>query len=120
MGDREHGFSASLLEGVLLVVNLSIALETFSDDPDAALSIEAEALQQRLQGLGITSSMELFIGGGVDPEAFGCELNMTPIFRSQDAAVSAARALGRPKWLVVSWRTDQSAGVKLLASNDNN
>jgi predicted transport protein len=92
--------SGAVAEGILLVVNLSIALETFSDDPDAALEQQAGALQQQLQRVGIDNSMELFIGGAVDPSVLGCELMLTPIFRSQDAAANAARALMRPKWLV--------------------
>ena len=118
-GIVKHGIALSILDGVLLVVNLSIALETFSDDPDAALEGAASALQNRLAALGITSSMELFIGGAHDPSAFGCELMLTSIFRTQDAAVAAAQALGRPKWLVVSWRTDQSGGVRLTASDSD-
>lgn len=115
-----HHFVGAIAEGVLLIVNLSLALETFSDDPDEAIEGEAAGLQRRLEALGITSSMELFLGGALDPTAFGCELKLTSIFRSQEAAVTAALALGRTKWLVVSWRTDQSGGVHLVASNDGN
>jgi hypothetical protein len=115
----KHGFVPSLLEGVLLVVNLSIALETFSDDPETALQQEATALQQLLQRMGITNSMELFIGGGVDTSQRGCELKLTPIFRSKDPAVNSASALGRDKWFVASWRTDQCGGATIVASSGN-
>ncbi|HME09426.1 MAG TPA: hypothetical protein VKG25_20370 [Bryobacteraceae bacterium] len=115
----KHGFALSLLDGVLLVVNLSIALETFTDDPDAALEQEAVALQKALQGMGMNKPMELFIGGAVDTSNLGCELKLTPIFRSQEAATASARALGRPNWLVASWRTDQSGGVTVVAFSGN-
>lgn len=109
-----HGIAAGLSEGVVLLVTLSIALETFFDDPDVALGERAEALNQRLEEMGFEAPMELFIGGAVDTAQPGCELMVTPIFRSKQAATEAARATGRPQWLVVSWRTDQSGGVKVL------
>jgi len=108
-----HGVAAAVSEGLLLLVTLSIALETFFDDPDAALAGRAEALQQKLQGMGFEVPMELFIGGAVDTTQRGCELMVTPIFRSEQAAAEAARATGRSQRLVVSWRTDQSGGVKV-------
>jgi hypothetical protein len=107
-------FAAAVAESVLLVVTLSIAIETFVDDPDVALAERAAALKGRLAEVGIEAPMELFIGGGVDTAQHGCELMVTPIFRSQQAATEAARATGRSQWLVVSWRTDQSGGVKVL------
>lgn len=58
--------------------------------------------------------MELFLGGAVDTSVRGCELKLTSIFRNQEAAESAARSLGRSKWLVVRWRTDQSGGVRVV------
>jgi len=109
-----HGIAAGLFEGVLLLVTLSIALETTFDDPDVTLAQSAAALQGKLEEMGIDSSMELFIGGAVDTTQLGCELMLTPIYRSVQAATEAARATGRHQWLVVSWRTDQSGGVKVL------
>jgi hypothetical protein len=110
-------FAGFFLEGILAIVNLSIALDTFSDDASAALSEAAHGLQESLLELGITASMELFIGGGVDLQAIGCELQMTPIFRSQEDAASAAEALGRSEWLVVAWRTNQSGGMHVVETN---
>jgi hypothetical protein len=109
-----HGIAAALSEGVLLLVTLSIALETFFDDPDEALAQRAAALKGRLEELGFEAPMELFIGGAVDKDQPGCELMLTPIFRSEQAATEAARATGRPQRIVVSWRTDQSGGIKVL------
>lgn len=113
-------FAGALLEGVLMVVMLSISLETFSDDPDEALAGQASALQRTLQRLGIENSMELFLGGAVDTSNFGCELMMTPVFRTLEAASASARGLGRPQWIVTSWRTDQSNSVNIVASSSSN
>ena len=110
--------AGSIAGGVIFFLNLSIALETFTDDPDERLTQAASALQAKLQEMGFNQSMELFLGGGVDTSVAGCELMLTPIFRSKDAAVTAAKGLGRPHWLVVSWRTDQSGGATVVANSD--
>ena len=109
-----HGIAAGLSEGVFLLVTLSIVLQTTFDDADVALAQRAAALKEKLEEMGIEAPMELFIGGGVDTSQPGCELMLTPIFRSEQAATDAARATGRPQRIVVSWRTDQSGGVRVL------
>jgi hypothetical protein len=111
--------AGGIAEGVLAVVNLSISLETFSDDPETALQEQATALQQLLQRLGIQNSMELFTGAAVDLEEHGCELLLTSVFRFQDSATKAAQALGRSQWFVMSWRTDQSGGGDIVSSSGN-
>src|SRR5204863_8436889 len=105
--------------GVLMVVTLSIALEILSDDPEVALEQQAAALQALLQRLGIEGSMELFLGVAVDKSILGCELMLRPVFRTQEAATDSARGLGRPEWLVASWRTDQSGGIKIVDFSGN-
>jgi hypothetical protein len=116
--DLGEGLAAGIGGSVIFFVNLSIALETFTDDPDERLTQAASTLQAKLQDMGFNQSMELFIGGGVDISVAGCELMLTSIFRSKDAAVTAAKGLGRPHWLVVSWRTDQSGGATVVANSD--
>jgi hypothetical protein len=102
---------------VLALIELSMSLEAFSDDPDQRISEVAATLNEQLASVGFSESLVLFLGGGVDTSATGCELQLTPIFRDQGAAVSAAQAIGRPQWLVVSWRTDQSGGATIVASS---
>lgn len=109
--------AGGLAEGIIAVVNLSIALETFSDDPDTAIAERAQRLQAAMSDLGITTPLDLFLGGGVDLSVAGCELQLTRIFRHQADAEAAARALGRGQWLVINWRTDQSGGMRLVASS---
>jgi hypothetical protein len=116
--DLTEGIAAGIAGTALFALNLSIALETFSDDPDQRLAQAASAVQDQLQKMGFTDSMNLFIGGGVDTTAAGCELQLTPIHRTQDAAVAAASGMGRPHWLVASWRTDQSGGATVVAASD--
>lgn len=109
-------FAALSLEGIVAVVNLSIALETFSDDPDVALEQGVARLQQQMTAVGFSASLELFLGGGVDHTVAGCELKMTSLFRNQADAIAATQALGRAQWLVVRWRSDQSGGIDIVQS----
>lgn len=111
--DCYEGLAGGIAGGVLFVINLSIALETFTDDPETRLSEAASALQAQIQKMGFDGSVELFIGSGLDKSVEGCELKLTSVFRTQDDATTAAKALGRPHWLVASWRTDQSGGAKI-------
>ena len=113
LGKHFMGYTA---EGIIAIVNLSIALETFSDDPDTALMERGDRLQAALTNLGFTEPLTLYIGGGVDLNAPGCELKVTPIFRRQSDAVAAARAMGRDRWLVGAWRTDQCGGLEIVES----
>jgi hypothetical protein len=111
--------AGSLVELVLLVIDVAIASETFFDDAEDRLSQAAPALQQQLQDMGFSGSMELFLGAGLDLAAAGCELRLAPVQRSQDAAVNAARGIGRAQWFVASWRTDQSGGATIVASSQS-
>jgi hypothetical protein len=115
--DLGEGLAAGIGGSVIFFLNLSIALETFTDDPGERLTQAATALQSKLQHMGFDQSMELFIGGGVDTSQRGCELMLTPIFRSQDTATNSAKALGRNEWFVASWRTDQSGGATIVDSS---
>jgi hypothetical protein len=112
----EVGLAAFFGSGILLAVGLSIGLETFSDDPGAAISANVARIQDQLGQLGFTASFSLFVGGAIDLAQTGCELKMTSIFRQQEDAKSAAMAMGRPHFVIASWRSDQSGGVEVVAS----
>jgi hypothetical protein len=104
---------------VTTLIDLSIALQTHFDDPNEALQDYASRLQQLFGGMSETSNAAFFIGGAVDFEQPGCELKVTPIFRNSDDAMQAARALGRPgPKFVACWRSDQSGGATVVASED--
>jgi hypothetical protein len=110
------GLAAFFGSGILLAVGLSIGLETFSDDPGAVISENATRIQDQLSEMGFTASFSLFVGGAIDPGQAGCELKMTSIFRQLEDAKAAALAMGRPHFVVASWRSDQSGGVEVVAS----
>ena len=104
---------------VTTFIDLSIALQTHFDDPNQALQDYATRLQALLGGMDENANVAFFVGGAVDLNQPGCELQVTPIFRNADDAMKAARALGRPGTkFVVSWRSDQSGGAAVVESED--
>jgi hypothetical protein len=106
--------AGGILSGVMFLIDLSVALQTFSDDPETALQNGANRLQQQLHELGFGAPLELFIAGGFDLLQTGCELRLTGIHRHEETAVSAAQQLGRSQWFVAAWRSDQSGGAKIV------
>ena len=110
------GLVAASGSAILAIIDLCIGATVHFHDGSEAVAAKASELAGVLTGMGITDSMELFLGGGVDTNVPGCELKLTPVFRGLDSARSAAQALGRLEFVVVSWRTDQSGGVKLADS----
>ncbi|TFW26504.1 hypothetical protein [Duganella callida] len=111
-----EALAGGILGGILDIVTVSLALETFNDDPEQAIVEAGTTLQDALQRMGYDVGMELYIGGGLQiaPETTGCEISLTAIYRSQEAASAAAKAIGRPNYLVAGWRTDQSGGISVL------
>lgn len=107
----------ALFSGPLFVLELAVGLETFSDDPLVELTKRADALARELFDLGFGEPMQCFLGGGIDLSQTGCELLLTPVFRRLEDARAAAKGLGRNGWIVVSWRNDQSGGVRMVASS---
>jgi len=112
----EVGLAAFFGSGISLAVGLSIGLETFSDDPVTVISENATRIQDQLSEMGFTASFMLFVGGAIDLGQACCELKMTSIFRRLEDAEAAAMAMGRPHFVVASWRSDQSGGVEVVAS----
>jgi hypothetical protein len=108
-----NGLIAGAGSGILAIIDLCVGATVHFHDPAEAVGGKAGELAGVLAGMGITDSMELFLGGGVDMNVSKCELKLTPVFRSLPSARSAAQALGRPQFVVVSWRTDASGSVAL-------
>lgn len=111
------GLVAGIGSAILAVVELCEAESFPATDPENAISRAAAQLADTLTSMGITDSMELFVGGGIDMNVAECELKLTPIFRTIERARQTAQAMGRPHFVVVGWRTDASGGV-MLADSD--
>jgi hypothetical protein len=103
-----------IFSAIMLVFEILVGLETFADDPAEGLNRGVSKLQEQLQSLGFQQGLELYIGAGADLNQPGCELQMTGVYRYQDGATNAARALGRQQWLVARWRTDQCGGATVV------
>lgn len=108
------GLAGGIFGAVTGLLDISIGLETDFDNPEQQLEKCAQQLQSTLSSMGITDSMELFLGGGVDLNQRGCELQLTKVFRAEDKALDAARGIGRSQCAVVKWRTDQSGAMTLM------
>jgi hypothetical protein len=89
----KKAWGGMLVGFVTTLVDLSIAFETHFDDPLTVLKESSDRLQRLLADMGITSSMELFVGGAVDFEESGCELRVTPVFRDVNSAITSAKGL---------------------------
>ena len=76
--------------------------------PDAATP-----LLDAMDAYGV-GSLEIYAGIGRDPLSEDCEIALTGLFPSLSDARDAAMALGRPDWLVVSWRTDQCGSFRVV------
>lgn len=103
------GAIAASFEGAVLLLMLSISLQSEFDDPDKILSVSDFAtFSDALATVGEPVSIELFFGGGVDFDQAGCELKMTRVYKTLDEARSALSALNRPTGFIASIRTDMS------------
>ena len=55
-----------------------------------------------------------FIGGGVDLDTAGCQLQLTPLFRTQQQAHDSAVAFGRALFFVGEWHANQCGLMTLI------
>jgi hypothetical protein len=83
--------------------------------PENVLPSLGQPMIDWLASFGL-DSMELFCGAGLDPEATDCEICLSLLFNSEDQARQAAIGMHRSKWVVVSWRTDQSGSFRVVDS----
>lgn len=84
--------------------------------PEQVLPTLAQPLVDDLAAMGV-GSVELYCAVGIDPTAHDCEFRLSPLFLKIDQAQSAAQAMGRQRWIIVSWRTDQCGSFKIEGSS---
>jgi hypothetical protein len=110
---------ASLAAGiagiVVAFIELAITLPVNTLPPEDVLPGLGQPIIDRLAAFGF-DSVELFCGAGLDPKATDCEICLSPLFNTEDQARQAAIDMHRSKWVVVSWRTDQSASFRVTDS----
>lgn len=106
------GIAAMVARGLITVIR--IGLHTRHTLPvEAVLPSLAQPLLDTLSAYGV-GSLEVYLGLGRDELATDCEFLVTPLFPRHDSARAAVEALGRPDWLIVSWRTDQSNSFRVV------
>jgi hypothetical protein len=98
---------------VVYLVELAITLPKHTLPPDQVLPSIGQPLVKTLVSYGI-ESMEFYSAAGIDATNPGCEILLSPLFRTLDQARNAALSMGRQEWLIASWRTDQSGSFKIV------
>lgn len=78
-----------------------------------ALPDVATPLLEAMTAYGI-GSLEVYAGVGRDPLSQDCEIALTGVYPSLADARNAVKALERPDWLIVSWRTDQCGSFRVV------
>ena len=101
--------ASAVLETALLRLMTSIALMGKVKDPETVLGASDYAsFSETLAVVGEPVSVELFFGCGIDLDSEYCEMQMTPAYKSRQGARLALDAMGRPRGLITSIRTDMS------------
>ena len=104
---------AGLAGIAVALIELACTLPKHTLPPEEVLPNLVQPVIDSLAVFGV-SSLELFCGAGLDPSQAGCEIRLTPLFRSLAQARDTATAMGRPQWAVVSWRTDACGSFRVV------
>jgi hypothetical protein len=86
------------------------------ESPESALPRLIVNVREQLAQLGLDSGVLCF-GVAIDLSSKGCELFLTPIFRSLDSARAATIALRRPHWVLAQWDTTMSSSFSLVENS---
>src|SRR5262249_10150916 len=93
---------------------LDIALATHHfTPPEEVINGITQQFFNTIEGLG-RADCTFFIGGAIDPAQAGCQLKLTPLFRTQSQAHDAAIALGRSVFFVGEWHANQCGTMKVV------
>jgi hypothetical protein len=96
--------------GLFLVVALATHTEV---PPEQAIDFLAQNFTATIQDMG-RENCAFFIGAGIDLEREGCQLQMSPVFRTQDQARQAAVDMGRPVFFVGEWQANQCGNLVIV------
>ncbi|SEL89175.1 hypothetical protein SAMN05216359_12210 [Roseateles sp. YR242] len=110
---------AAFFETAVLALMVSIAAtQHFQEAAAAVRPTNYVEFANFLGSIADPVSIELFVGGGVDENEEGRELQMTSVFKTLEEARQAVLALGRPKYIICSLRTDMSGGMRLVERSE--
>jgi hypothetical protein len=105
--------AAGLTSLAVTFIELACTLPVHTLPPEQVLPDLGQPIIDTLAAYGI-GSLELFCSAGLDATSENCEILLSPMYKSLQEASQAAEAMGRPEWLVVSWRTDASGSFRVV------
>jgi hypothetical protein len=103
---------AAFASGIMVLLDVALSAHHFTP-PEEAIDRISRDMMSSLQSLG-RADCEFYVGGGVDFDAVGCELQLTRLFRTRDQARSAAVGIGRGIWFVGYWAANQCGTLELV------
>lgn len=98
--------------GFMTLLDIALAAHHFTD-PDQAIDRITSDFFGTIQSFG-RADCAFYLGVGVDLDAKGCELQLTPLFRTQQQAHDAAVAIGRTVWFVGEWHANQCGTMNVI------
>lgn len=104
--------SAAFSMVFMTLVNVALAAHHFTPAEQVIDGLTRDFFGT-IQALG-RENCDFFLGGAVDLDATGCQLQLTPLFRIQGDARDAALALGRPTFFVAQWRANQCGSMTII------
>ena len=107
-----EGASAAFSMVFMTLVNIALAAHHFTPASEVIDGLSQDFFGT-IEALG-RQDCDFFLGGAVDFDAKGCQLQLTPLFRTQSDARDAAVALGRPTFFVSQWRANQCGAMTVV------
>lgn len=105
---------ASVTSGFATLLGVALSTRDFRWPDESLPADDVVELQQFLIQRGGAAEVELYIGGGVDLAAEGCQLKLTNVFKSEDQVRQAIQAIGRQAWVVGRCRANISGGFEVF------
>jgi hypothetical protein len=104
--------SAAFSAGFMTMLDIALAAHTYTDPALAAERVTTDFVR-RLQDLG-REDCDFYIGGAIDYESPGCQLQLSPLYREQSQAKEWALGAGRAIWFVGRWRGNQCSTLSVV------
>lgn len=123
LGLEGAGFIADLVEGAKLAsaafstifmaaLDIALAAHHFTPPEEVIYGITQQFFGT-IENLG-RDDCAFYLGGAVDLNVAGCQLQLTRLFRTQEQAHDAAVGLGRTLWFVAEWHANQCGSMTLI------
>jgi hypothetical protein len=104
--------SAAFSTAFMVALDIALATHHFTP-PEEVINGITQQFFNTIEGLG-RADCTFFIGGAIDLAQAGCQVKLTPLFRTQSQAHDAAVALGRSVFFVGEWHANQCGTMKVV------